>query len=63
MLKGVENCKYCHSTLEYTEDDILIGGDHLGLVEIYFICPECGKPVTITVLPSLAAMEGRNYVC
>lgn len=63
MLKGITDCKYCGSTLEYNENDILIGGDHLGLIELYFICPECGNPVTITVMPSLAAMEGKNYVC
>ena len=55
MLKGITSCKYCHSSLEYDETDILIGGDPFELMEIYFICPECGKPVTVSVFPSMIA--------
>lgn len=53
----VAKCSYCHSLIEYEENDLQVGGDHLGLIEIYIECPECGKPITVGVTPSLTAIR------
>lgn len=49
-------CSYCRNLIEYDENDLRVGGDHLGLIEIYIDCPECGKPITVGATPSIAAV-------
>ena len=57
---GIVRCNYCDSAIEYNQDDLMVGGDHLGLMEIYIECPECGRPITVGVTPTLAAITNMD---
>lgn len=53
---GIIRCPYGCGAIEYNQDDLMVGGDHEGLMEIYIECPECGRPITVGVTPTLAAI-------
>ena len=57
---GIVRCNHCKDAIEYTQEDLELGGDHLGLEEIFITCPECGGHITISVMPSLIAMMNMD---
>lgn len=54
--RGVVRCNCCKEIIEYDETDLELGGDHLGLEEIFVTCPECENHITIACMPSMAAI-------
>lgn len=57
---GIVKCNHGCGAIEYTQDDLMVGGDHMGLMEIYIECPECGRPITVGVTPTLTAIAGMD---
>ena len=49
-MSEIVKCDYCDSYIEYDETDYKVAFGFGGVGnQIYIICPECGKPITVGI--------------